>query len=162
MKKSILCFFILLAISCGSDDDNSVNPNLLYDFTEPLLEFCINEDEFLNLVPTPDEINYNGTLFIFKDPQDGVIEIRYLIYQDDYEDFPIYDNVNVEIYFNQENFNFIFDWLTSVYGSHEILEIVPYYDTYFWDTGDYTVKLNVSNGFGDSHRIFVAYEKYCN
>lgn len=163
MKKSILCFFILLAFSCGSDDNESDNSNLLYDFREPLLEFCINEEEFLNLVPTPDEIiETYGTLYVFNDPQSGVKEIRYLIYQDFIDDFPIYDNVNVEIYFSQENFYFILDWLTDMYGQHEILEAVPYYDTYYWDTNDYTVKLNVSNESNDSNTIFIAYEKYCN
>ncbi len=116
------------------------------------------------LVTTPDEIvQTSGTLFIFNNPQNGVIEIRYLVYEDTFDDFPIYDNVNVEIYPNQNNFNFILNWLTNKYGSHQILEIVPYYDTYFWDANNYTVKLNVSNGYADDvDTIFVAYEKHCN
>jgi len=149
----------ILFFSCSNDD--SIDSSLLVShYIEPNLQFCISQQELIDIEGEPDVIKpFVGTLLYYNNPQNGVKEIRYLIEKPIYKDSYFYTNSNVELFPNQKNFDYILNWLTNKYGTPEIIEVVPYFDTYYWITSNYDVKLNISNDNDD--RLFIAYVNSC-
>ena len=165
ITTAVLVLICFLSISCSSDD--SINKEeLLSDFTEPYLEFCILKEELLENIPAPDDVRgVDSPLYTIYNPQNGIEEIRYSIEENYQDNISLYKNSNVEFYPNRQNYEFIKDWLTNKYGNPELTQVETHLDTYYFeqfsDEFEYIVILNVSNDNADEERLFLAYKTSC-
>lgn len=105
--KNITAFLALLSfliIGCSSDD--SINEEeIVSDFTEPYLEFCILKEELLENIPTPDDVQgVDSPLYTIYNPQNGIEEIRYSIEENYRYKTTLYRNSNVEFYPHRQNY----------------------------------------------------------
>ncbi|WP_422105030.1 hypothetical protein [Winogradskyella sp.] len=129
--KHLLLFFISIALLSCDSDDSSIDPSqLLSNFQEPNLNFRISPEELKMQEGEPDLDN--GFFFTYLNPQNAVTEYRYVILTDFLTQEPFYAHVNVDIYANQQNLDYIVNWLTDKYGTPEFSQFGDGSQGYEW------------------------------
>ena len=131
MTKYIFLLFTLTSLfSCNSDDSSEMDNNseIILDFQEPPLNFLINQAQFITENGQPD--NIIGATLYYNSDENGEIERIFDFDGNNFSDSYFLNNVHFNS--NQNNLDFMLNWLTNKYGEPILEQESPSTQYYIW------------------------------